>query len=168
METVKVIAVKSKPRCLECGSSSPGWLWGNEPLGTRHTCDGCKTVFVAGRNLKREIGTIWHYTFQRGLANRPRPSWQYFPKLKRVYISCPLCQALLPIALQNIDAKGFVGGKTFHSCTVCPYCRVHDWPFLEGWAEFLKETKKKRLIRKKKVAAKAKSVKQRTKTAVAV
>jgi len=98
--------------------------------------------------------TLYHLIFCRGImSDRTVPRWQYWPTLRRVYISCP-CGTLLPVTLRNIHADGFVGGRKYHSCVLCPFCHRHSWPFLEGWAEV---TKMWKAGREKRARAKAKA-----------
>lgn len=166
---VKVIQLKPKRRCSECNSGNPGYGWESRPVGTRFACDSCKAPFICGRRLSGDSGTIFHRIFRRGITDRSVPSWQYFPKLKRVYINCPVCESLLPIALRDIDAKGFVGGKSHGSCSMCYCCNLHVWPFFEGWAEFLAERKKPKVkASKQSVNAKSKTVRRRVKVVAAV
>lgn len=134
---------KKDKRCAKCMYPVfPCDIWGrDQPRGTRFQCEICGNRYVVGKKHTPTEGTLlYHLVFRRGITDRSVLSWQYFSRLRKVYVTC-ICGPLLPIALGDINDEGFVSEGMSGSCVLCDWCRVHFWPFLEGWAEVAKMRK---------------------------
>jgi len=126
--------------CAKCAYHVTATRWGIAvESGKLFTCE-CGTRFITGKIVC--VTTLYHMIFQRKIAaDRSVLSWQYFPRMRKVYLTCT-CGPLLPILLTDIDDNGYVGGTEINSCTSCPYCQNHFWPYLEGWKELALKRKK--------------------------
>jgi len=147
----RAVIPKAKNRCAKC--MYPIYqdaIWGKDQRrGTRFQCEACNTRYVVGSKAKSAYGDgsiLYHTLFRRGIVDRLVLSWQYFPDMKKVYITC-VCGPLLPIELLDINADGFVSEGIGGGCTACNYCGLHFWSFLEGWAALARSERARKAAR---------------------
>lgn len=157
LETVKPI----QKRCSYCMyPASLRETLGSIDKGKEIKCATCGSRYMSGCCLQSS-GTVYHLIFRRGMGDRSVPSWHYLPRLRRVYVTC-VCGPLLPIELKDVFDDGYVGGHDYSTCTVCDYCKLHFWPYLEGWKEL--RAKHKRLAEKARARRQAKKAKKAAET----
>jgi hypothetical protein len=120
-----------------CGSCySPNALWGmTAKKGQKHTCVSCGRSYIVGEKLAG--GSVYHIICTRAKITRNRNAalWSMGKSSGKVsvFVTCPNCLRIHEIAnLDDIDSKGFVGGKKVVSCISC-HCGRHFWPYLAGW-----------------------------------
>lgn len=123
------------PTKVDNGPDSSGREWGNPVRYGNYGACGYRYFLVkrADLNAIARSGRIKGFWMDEKAGGAER---HYLPNRAKIFVTCPGCGAVNNISDHTVDPDGEIG---LTDCVVCCRCRVHFFPKLLGWKEFLKE-----------------------------